>query len=375
MLVAIQTINVSYKPGEPMPKTSTGKTLLFMLLLALLAPVLARAQDAGGIWLVSYYATPNLSGGVVATETSPTLNLNFSADRTLLPPGLDIEGFSLRAQTQPRLQAGTYEFRAGSSDGIRVYVDGELLIDSFVEREFAPNQDTASISLTEGIHAISVEYFNAGGDARLEVSWQRVSELATAVSGPALPQVQVGTGQVFNVEGLSVRTGPYLGASRVEIIEPGTSFPVFARNTQEGQFTWYLIAAREVIEVDDDTTGQEIVAPVGDPVIGWVSGRYFLIDVPDEQVPLVDSVFESLATPPSTGVQGVSRSNLRLRQFPSYRTPTLIVLDWGADFEILSRTIQENDNFWYQVNYEGQIGWVYAPYVSVVGDIDLVPDY
>jgi len=190
---------------------------------------------------------------------------------------------------------------------------------------------------------------------------------------PFAAAVQIGTGQVINVRGLSVRSGPYLGASRLAIIAPGRSYPILARNRAEGTYNWYQSVIQD-IQLDAEGNEQ----PIGEPLYGWVSGRYFLIDVPEENVPELTSVFETLS-PPSTGVGGVTISNLRLRRGPSYRTPTLLILDWGAELEILSRTIQANEDFWYQVRYDDgeadRIGWVYAPYVNPIGDIESVPAY
>ncbi|MEM6530531.1 MAG: SH3 domain-containing protein, partial [Chloroflexota bacterium] len=191
-----------------------------------------------------------------------------------------------------------------------------------------------------------------------------------SVSGP---QVAIGTMQ--GAEGLSVRTGPYLGASRIDIIGPGESYPVFARNLDEGEFTWYLVSIQESTTTTDPDTGETTTEVTGIPTIGWVSGRYFLLDTPDEQVPVISSIFEGLIAPPSTGVQGVTTSNLRLRRGPSYRTETLEILDWGAGVEILSRTTQAREDHWYQVNHRGTVGWVFAPFVRPLDNINAVPEY
>ena len=350
----------------------TRRLLISLTLLAallLLAPL--YAQDDGSGWRVTYYNTTDLSGTVAATARTPRLDLDFNTNPGLLPPAVSRNRFSLVAQTQQPFAEGSYEFRAGSDDGVRVYVDGQIIINSFAPRTFQADQDTATVFLSEAIHTVRVEYFNDGGDARLQVNWEFAGNVLVEVpAGDPVPLGggPFGEGQVVTVEGLSVRSGPYLGASLLTSIAPGTVYPVFARNTQEGEFTWYLINARPNAANPDQTQTRP-------PLYGWVSGRYFLLNFPEEAVPTQASIFESLIEPPSTGIQGITRSNIRLRQFPSYRTPTLQILDWGAEFEILSRTIQADANFWYQVNYQGQLGWVYAPYVTIIGNIDGVPDY
>lgn len=174
---------------------------------------------------------------------------------------------------------------------------------------------------------------------------------------------------------LSVRSGPFLGASRLDIIWPGTSYPVFAQNTAEGEYTWYLIQVQRTVTILDQNTQQTVTVPDGDPVRGWVSGRYFFLAGSNAVVPTQGTVFETLTAPPSTGVGGQLRSNMRLREGASYRTPTLQILDFGAEVEILGRTLQAGESHWFLVNYEGQVGWLYAPFIAVYDDIERVPVY
>jgi hypothetical protein len=67
--------------------------------------------------------------------------------------------------------AGNYIFKARVDDGIRLWVDGNLLIDQWkpqVVTEF-----TATRSLSAGKHEIKVEYFERMGVAICQVSWQK----------------------------------------------------------------------------------------------------------------------------------------------------------------------------------------------------------
>jgi uncharacterized protein YraI len=63
--------------------------------------------------------------------------------------------------------------------------------------------------------------------------------------------------------------------------------------------------------------------------------------------------------------------NLRVR--PSTRTAIIGSIPWGAEVPLLNRTVQGGQNRWFQVRYEGRVGWIFAPYVSVRGDINAVP--
>ena len=55
------------------------------------------------------------------------------------------------------------------------------------------------------------------------------------------------------------------------------------------------------------------------------------------------------------------------------RSAKLMEIPWGAETVLIGRTIQAGKNFWLQVRYNGQVGWIFAPYVSIRGDVNAVP--
>jgi hypothetical protein len=176
------------------------------------------------------------------------------------------------------------------------------------------------------------------------------------------------------VRGLAIRTGPYLGGSLIGVLRPGQSFTASARNTDEGgPFTWYLITTNTGANVGTPVPGQPVATPVGGSKTGWVSGRYLVVQGDPNALPLQGTVFEQLDNPPETGVIAVPRSVMNLRRRPSQRSPLLAQIPWGAELPLYNRTVQEGRHHWLQVRYEGQIGWIYAPFVGTYGNLDNVP--
>ncbi len=92
-------------------------------------------------------------------------------------------------------------------------------------------------------------------------------------------------------------------------------------------------------------------------------------------LPVLTTVFDTLDTLADTGVIAAPRSTMNIRLRPSTRMPILGQMPWGDEAQLLARTVQDGEDFWYLVRYEETIGWIYAPYVSVRGDIRLVPVY
>ena len=99
------------------------------------------------------------------------------------PAGVGPDNFSARwTGSFDFASAGTYTFSATSDDGIRVWVDGTLLIDQW--RDQAATTFTASRSLSAGTHDVKVEWYEAGWAAVAKVSW-----VAGAPNAPPQPQI------------------------------------------------------------------------------------------------------------------------------------------------------------------------------------------
>lgn len=81
------------------------------------------------------------------------------------------ENFSAQWAGRFHFQAGTYTFHAKADDGIRLWVDGVLLINEWQIQ--APTEFSKSIELTTGLHKVIVEYFENGGGAVAHVWWDR----------------------------------------------------------------------------------------------------------------------------------------------------------------------------------------------------------
>ncbi len=352
--------------------------LMFLVLLALL-PSLSVQADFGSGWSATFFNNDALQGTGVAVSTISAINFNWGSN----PPTDSVNAaipisnctsitvqagktssncadyFSARFTSTQALTPGIYQFVAQSDDGIRVTVNGALIIDDF--QPHAAKTDTATVSIATSPVNITVEYFEGIDQALVQLQWflqgAATNVFGTNVFGftttPLTTAVPPLTVSVESVRGLALRSGPYLGASLISVVVPGTEYPPLARNTDEGQFTWYLI-----------TVGTHT---------GWASGRYLQITGDPNSAPLQGTTFDNIDGAPDLGVIGTTRSVMNLRRRPSVRTALLEQLDWGTQVSIIGRTIQDGKNFWFQVRYKGVVGWLFAPFVGVKGNIDAVP--
>jgi LysM repeat protein len=78
--------------------------------------------------------------------------------------------FSVRWEKVEFFKGGAYTFFATADDGVRVYVDDQLIIDGWV---IQPATDyKADIHLGEGPHKLVVEYYEEAEDAKIRVWWE-----------------------------------------------------------------------------------------------------------------------------------------------------------------------------------------------------------
>jgi beta-N-acetylglucosaminidase len=132
-------------------------------------------------WLAYYYPNDQVSGMPTAAKVIPpkgTLKKLYQNFGTNSPAaGIAADHFSARYTTAKRISAGTYVLRAKADDGIRVYVDGKLVVNSWKSagyRENAVKLNIADRNVSnaneKNAHWIQVDYFDSTSAAKLDVS-------------------------------------------------------------------------------------------------------------------------------------------------------------------------------------------------------------
>ncbi|MBB6454001.1 g-D-glutamyl-meso-diaminopimelate peptidase, partial [Salirhabdus euzebyi] len=101
-------------------------------------------------WLAYYYPNRTLSGMPTAAKVIEKENLheNFQAGSPF--SGLPVDHFSARYTTAKRVESGEYILRARADDGIRVYVDGELVIDRWTNSGF--REDSVKLTIKDRVN-------------------------------------------------------------------------------------------------------------------------------------------------------------------------------------------------------------------------------
>ena len=101
-------------------------------------------------------------------------------------PSVPIDGFSARWTGSFDFAGGSTTFTATADDGIRVYVDGSLVIDKWIDQ--SATTYTATRTLTAGAHQVKIEYYENDGDAVAKVNWTGgISSAPTVTSQTPAP--------------------------------------------------------------------------------------------------------------------------------------------------------------------------------------------
>ncbi len=87
--------------------------------------------------------------------------------------------FATFASTTLYVQPGKYRFTFTSDDGLRVYLDGERVIDHWDVHEAAV--DIITLDLSEEEHLLEIEHFESGGMGTLDFHMEKVHATVNAV--------------------------------------------------------------------------------------------------------------------------------------------------------------------------------------------------
>jgi uncharacterized protein YgiM (DUF1202 family) len=340
--------------------------LLVLLVIALgvstVEPVQAQAQFGTG-WTGQFFNSTDLSGAVVYSQTYPTgINQNWGLSSPA-PGVVNVDNWSARFESVQLFNEGTYEFVVASDDGVRVFIDNVLVLDRFTGRVLTT--DRFQQTLTAGTHTIRIEYVEFIDQAALQFQWFQIAggpatalppgfDPNTLLTPSALPPCSTTCATVTGVRGLALRTGPYLGASFVTTLLGGSTYTVVARNRDEGIYNWYLLQ-------------------LPDGRRGWSSGRYLQLNVDINLIQFQGSVFDDIDGASEYDVIASPRAVMNMRRRPSQRTARVGSVPWGQPVQVIGRTIQAGSPKWYQIRYNGVVGWIDARWVSVRGEINAVP--
>ena len=134
---------------------------------------LGDVVPTGGSYDAEYFGNRTLSGTPALTRKDDTVDFTWGGGAP--GDGVPADSFSARWTKAMTLdEAATYAFTVTGDDGVRLFVDGDTILDRWVQQ--GATTYTALKQLSPGTHTVVLEYFEAGGDAVAKLSYARTAE-------------------------------------------------------------------------------------------------------------------------------------------------------------------------------------------------------
>lgn len=128
----------------------------------------ATPVASGSAWTGYYFANQFLDD-LKFTRIDPSIDFNWGIDS----PGTGVPNDLWSARwisTQYFPSSGLYEFYAQVDDGVRIYVDNNLVVNDWFDHR---GVSKGTITLAAGPHTVKVEYYDFGREARITVWWAK----------------------------------------------------------------------------------------------------------------------------------------------------------------------------------------------------------
>jgi hypothetical protein len=111
--------------------------------------------DIVGSWRGEYFRNRNLEGDPVVVRQDGKIDFDWNSGSP--DSRIPRDNFSVRWTRSIYLKAGTYQLRIQHDDGMRVYVNGEMVYESWKDQSVS--YTTRKVKLETGYHAFQVEYY------------------------------------------------------------------------------------------------------------------------------------------------------------------------------------------------------------------------
>jgi hypothetical protein len=123
-------------------------------------------QVGNNFFVGCYYNDRNLNNLVMVQDSG---SIDFDWDDGSPGSAVPSDNFSARWQGDFDFSSGQHDFVVTADDGVRLYIDGELVLDRWIDQ--APTTYTVGLSLSAGTHRILLEYYENGGGALAKLSF------------------------------------------------------------------------------------------------------------------------------------------------------------------------------------------------------------
>jgi uncharacterized protein YraI len=284
-----------------------------------------------GAWTAQYFSNTDLSGSPTATVNVSTPSNNWGNNSPA--NGVPADGFSAKFTTQQQLPGGTYQVTVRADDGVRVWINGAIVINEWHGATGATY--VANFSVPGGATNIQVDFYEATGAAFLDFNLTQTG--GGTVTNPQ-PSVPSGAATItVTARRLNVRSEPSTSGAILTVIARNETYPIVG---QSADGRWFRIQVRGIE--------------------GWVIGTLVRLTNAGN-VPVVGGG-SGVSQPSPTGFTVSSNTGVNVRRGPGTSFAVVARLAPGTPVGVVGRTA---NSLWWQVNVNGVTGWVSAPFVTI----------
>lgn len=304
--------------------------------------------SGGGAWQGEYFNNKTLGGTPVVKRNDAQLNFNWKQGS---PDALiNSDGFSARWTRTLNLTAGTYRFTATADDGVRVWVNGQQIINGWSDQK--PTTFIGDITLPSGGAQVVVEYYDSVGGAQIQVGWAQQSAAPAPQPQPVTPAPTTGVTGTVQSSRLNVRTGPGVQFNILNVLVQG----------QTVNLTGFRSADANWVQINWNNG------------TAWVSGKSFYLttSTPVANLPVYQG---SVPTPgefagdKKATVTGVYYLNMR--KGPGTDFGVIKAVPGGTIVEMTGRNVNSG---WVKVRLlDGSTGWMSAAYLKSSTSVASLP--
>ncbi len=204
------------------------------------------------------FTAPGFAAAPTLTRIDATVNTDWGNGSP--DPSISVDDFTARwtGTVQPQFNE-TYTFSTTTDDGARLWVNGQLIIDKWIDQ--GPTTWSGSIALkAQQLYNIRLDYYENGGGAVARLAW----------SSPSTPQAiipQTQLGPITNPPPVVVLTGPTNGATLTAAATVTLSANAAAQFNAVSSVNFYA---------NNTLVGQATSSPYAVTVTGLGQGSYTL---------------------------------------------------------------------------------------------------
>lgn len=201
-------------------------------------------------WLGEYFAGRDLAGAPIVVRNDTSIDFNWGLGSPAA--GVPVDGFSARWTRRLNFREAYYRFTVWADDGMRLWLDGDLLIDHW--QDGVVEGMAVERLVPGGTHSLRVEYYENTGGAMARFLLERV-EPPTATPSPTLPAPGTATPTPTSTppptEGppVQVLPGSWRGEYYANVMFEGD--PALVRTDAEINFDWGEGAPAEGMPADN----------------------------------------------------------------------------------------------------------------------------